>query len=119
MVATVKTKERRKRGRPCGYNDEIVDKILGRIGDGESLRAVCADKGMPNRATVFRWIARYPEFRDLYGFAREWQAHCLAGDVIEIANDSRTDIAGGRLRINALKCRIARLAPKKYGKQKR
>jgi terminase small subunit-like protein len=71
MVATVKTKERRKRGRPCGYNDEIVDKILGRIGDGESLRAVCADKGMPNRATVFRWIARYAEFRDLYGFARE------------------------------------------------
>src|SRR5262245_12028676 len=98
MMGAVQNKER-KRGRPCGYNDEIFDKSFERIGDGESLRAVCADKGMPNRATVFRWLACYAKFRDLYGFAREWQRDCLAGDVIEIADNCRTDIVGGRLRI--------------------
>ena len=35
----------------------------------------------------------------------------LLDEVIEIADTSRADIARGRLRINALKSRIARLAP--------
>jgi hypothetical protein len=74
---------------------------------------------MPDRATVSRWLARYEEFRDLYGFAREWQRDCLVDEVIEVADDRSVDIPRGRLMINALKRRIARLALKKYGRPQR
>jgi hypothetical protein len=33
--------------------------ICNRLADGESLRAICSDAGMPSRATIFRWIARH------------------------------------------------------------
>jgi hypothetical protein len=134
-MATMQTKEDQpKRGRPSDYSAEIADTICNRLAGGESLRAICADAGMPDRATVSRWLARYEEFRDLYGFAREWQAECLADEILEIARDSSGDwveklqpdgnvvlvvnhenIARARLKISALKWIAARMAPRKYG----
>ena len=46
-----------KRGRPSAYTSEIAETICERLMDGESLRAICASAGMPDKATVFRWIA--------------------------------------------------------------
>jgi hypothetical protein len=43
-----------KRGRPSHYSAEIADTICNRLAGGESLRAICANAGMPNRATVSR-----------------------------------------------------------------
>jgi hypothetical protein len=60
-----------KRGRPSAYTPEIVDMICERLMDGESLRPICASAGMPDKATVFRWLACHKEFRGLYGWARE------------------------------------------------
>jgi hypothetical protein len=116
------------------YGAEIADTICDRLAGGESLRAICADAGMPDRATVSRWLARYEEFRDLYGFAREWQADCLVDEMLKIARDSSRDylkkvgvdgkvtwvvdrehIARCGLRISALKWTAARMAPRKYG----
>jgi RNAse (barnase) inhibitor barstar len=71
---------------------------------------------MPNRATVFRWLSRYEEFRQLYGFAREWQLDCLWDDVIVIVDDRSVNIARKDFVTSALKRRIARLVPKKYGR---
>jgi hypothetical protein len=135
LIATMQTLNQHKRGRPSHYSAEIADTICNRLAGGESLRAICADAGMPDRATVSRWLARYEEFRDQYGSAREWQAECLADEILEIARDSSGDyvekhlpdgkvvlvvdhenIARARLRINALKWIAARMAPRKYGK---
>jgi hypothetical protein len=55
-----------KRGRPSNYNSEVAWAICDRLVDGESLRRICSDAGMPGKATVFRWIARHKEFRDRY-----------------------------------------------------
>jgi hypothetical protein len=135
LIATMQAKNQPKRGRPSDYGAEIADTICDRLARGESLRAICADEGMPDRATVSRWLARYEEFRDQYAFAREWQADCLVDRILEIARDSSGDwvekvqpdgkvvlvvdhenIARSRLRINALKWIAARMAPRKYGK---
>jgi choline dehydrogenase-like flavoprotein len=32
--------------------------------DGNTLRAVCQQDDMPDEGTVYRWIARHPEFRE-------------------------------------------------------
>jgi hypothetical protein len=84
----VQTKDQSKRGRPSDYSVEIADTICNRLAGGESLRAICANDGMPDRATVSRWLARYEEFRDQYAFARECQADRLVDRILEIARDS-------------------------------
>jgi hypothetical protein len=46
---------------------------------------------MPARASVFRWLARNQEFRQLYVFARQCQAEDLADEILKIADDSSRD----------------------------
>jgi hypothetical protein len=95
------------------YSAEVARTICGRLVEGESLRAICSDAGMPARATVFRWIARHKEFRDRYINARDFQAEGLCDEMIEIARDTSGDNAGARLRIKALERQLARMAPRK------
>jgi hypothetical protein len=87
----MQTMNQHKRGRPSHYSAEIADTICDRLAGGESLRAICADAGMPDRATVSRWLAHYEEFRDLYGSARECQAESLVDEILKIARDSSRD----------------------------
>lgn len=71
---------------PEGYGQETADAICERIADGESLRAICRDEDMPNKATVFRWLNRNEAFSDQYARARETQADTLFDDMLEIAD---------------------------------
>src|SRR5271156_342956 len=43
-------------GRPSLFTTELGDEICNRIADGESLRAICDEADMPDKATVFRWL---------------------------------------------------------------
>ena len=83
--------EQRGPGRPSDYNEDIATTICDRLADGESLRAICASAGMPNKATVFRWIGSHEEFREQYQWARELQADDILGRILEIADDSSRD----------------------------
>ena len=124
----------RRRGRPSDYCAEIARTICDRLADGESLRAICVDAGMPDKATVFRWIGRHKAFRKQYALAREAQTDDICDQILEIAHDNSHDyvkkigadgkvtwvedhehIACCRLRINALFRIAALLAPRKYG----
>lgn len=121
-------------GRPSTYSPDLAAAICAELADGRSLRSVCRDDGMPDRATVFRWLAAHQEFRDQYARAKDEAADALADDILEIADDGRNDWmerAGGdagagwtlngehiqrsRVRIDARKWIAAKLKPKKYG----
>lgn len=119
-------------GRPPLYTVALGDAICERLADGESLRAICRDDDMPNRATVFRWLGDNPAFCDQYARAREEQAEALADEIVSIAdeNDGRaimsdgdevavvfdsTAVARNRLRVDARKWVASKLKPKKYG----
>lgn len=117
------------------FSQALFDRVCERIGNGESLRAICADDDMPNKATVLRWLQ--PEtaaaLRDQYARAREMQADALFDEVLDIADDARNDwmesraaddagwLANGeniqrsRLRIDARKWMAGKLRPKVYG----
>jgi hypothetical protein len=73
-----------RRGRPSDYSFQVAISICARLAEGESLRAICSEAGMPGRATVFRWIARHKEFRDEYTLACELRAEDLADEMIEM-----------------------------------
>ena len=97
---------------PVPVEDTYAEAICDRLVDGESLRRICSDAGMPGRATVFRWLARHKEFRDWYISARDFQAEGLGEEMFEILRDtSGDDLARARLR--ALERQAARMDAEK------
>lgn len=121
-------------GRPPIYDPVIAAAILVRLADGESLKSICRDEGMPNRSTVQGWA-----FDDVDGFygkyvrAREIQAHALADETVEISDDGSNDwmqsndpenpgyrlngehVQRSRLRVDTRKWFASKLASKTYG----
>ena len=124
-------------GRPSDFTQEIADAILEHIADGKSLRSICLSDDMPNKSTVFRWLAdrERAEFATKYALAREAQADSLVDEMTDIADDGTNDwmerkaeegdILGWRengealrrsaLRISARQWMAEKLRPKKYG----
>lgn len=118
-------------GRPTDYSEALADLICSRIADGQSLRSICRDEDMPDRATVFRWLASREDFATKYAYAREQQADLYAESIVDISDElevqatyqgedvrldvSPTAVARNRLRVDARKWYAAKLAPKKYG----
>jgi len=108
----------KKTGRPSDYLPEVAADICAKLAEGESLRKVCERQGMPNKATVFRWIAQHEEFRDQYAKATDTRADALFEEMFEIADDVPAEaaaVAKARLRIDTRKWALARMNPKKYG----
>ena len=76
------------KGRPTEYTEEIGETICDRIVDGESLRTICADAGMPDPATVSGWFSSHPKFRYAYELARGFQAEGLMDESLDIIDDT-------------------------------
>jgi hypothetical protein len=123
-------------GRPSSFTQNMGDTICGRIAEGESLRKICQDDWMPDRVTIYRWLAADPDFCNQYTRAREDQADTLADEIIAIADEQPEVIAvvnkSGELiehkldnaflqwqknRIDARKWTAMKLKPKKYGER--
>ena len=128
-------------GRPTDYTPDLADTICARIASGESLRGICRDDGMPDAATVFRWLASnsdtYKGFREQYARARDIQADALVDEILEISDDGTNDwmirhgddgeesgwrvngehIQRSRLRVDSRKWFASKVAPKKYGEK--
>lgn len=94
---------------------EVRDKILERIANGESLRAICRSDDMPPAPTVCRWLAEDQSFREQYARAREAQADALFDDILEIADSPDEDPRRSKLRIDARIWAASKLKPKVYG----
>lgn len=119
-----------KVGKPTSYNQSIAKEICARISNGESLRRICLDEHMPNKATVFDWLFIHSEFHDQYAKARRIQADSFFDEMIDIADatdnytyldsngEERTNneaIQRSRLRIDTRKWVAGKLRPKVYG----
>lgn len=112
------------------YTPQMARKICEEIASGDSLRTICAKEGMPACSTVFLWLTKHPEFSEQYVRAREAQADAMAEDILEIADDGRNDwvktqeggeayngdhVQRSKLRVDARKWLMSKMAPKKYG----
>jgi len=117
--------------RPSDYSPELTAVMCARMAEGVSLRSICLADDMPDKATVFRWLAAHKEFRDQYARAREARADAMAEEILEISDDDRDDsitdpesgatrlnaefVARSRLKVDTRKWLMARMAPKVYG----
>ena len=133
---------RRKVGAPSMYSEELAQEICRHIADCVSLRTIAAMEGMPDVATIMRWLAdeTKPEFREQYARAREAQADKMAEDILAIADEEctmvradkhstkdddgegntavvfdATAVARNKLRVDARRWLASKMAPKKYG----
>lgn len=126
-------------GRPSDYSAELAEVICIRLSEGESLRSVCRDEKLPDKATVLRWIARHDDFRDQYVRAKAQGAEAIAEEMFEIADDASNDymvdmeldedgkeraagyrlmgenIQRSKLRVDTRKWYLSKIMPKKYG----
>lgn len=109
---------KRQTGRPSLYSPALARRVCERIAAGESLRAICGRRDMPDKATLLRWLLddRREAFRRHYALAREVQADVLADELVEIADGARDkdDAALAKLRIDTRKWMAGKLRPKKY-----
>jgi len=122
-------------GRPSKYTEELADTICARLVEGESLKAICREDGMPSASTVFVWLDLHEEFRTKYARARELQAELQVDEMTEIADDGQNDwmerknangenigwkengeaLTRSKLRLEQRRWFAEKLLPKKYG----
>jgi hypothetical protein len=111
-------------------SDELVATILNRVAKGEPLSKVCDQPDMPTRKSFFEWLSKDATMVEAYKLATEMRADLYAEEILEIADDGTRDykadsegrevvdhdhIARARLRVEARKWYVSKLAPKKYG----
>lgn len=105
-----------KRGRPSAYTQALADEICERLSAGESLRAICRSDRMPTERTVRQWAMEDREgFFPQYTQARDLGLDALADQVLEIADDASIEAADKRVRFDARRWYLSKLAPKRYG----
>jgi hypothetical protein len=108
----------RRRGAPSTYTPAKGRAICARLADGESLRSICADKDAPDRATVAKWCASYPDFAASYHFAREVGLDQLAE--LALAEAIKADpehVQSARLAWDARRWHLSKMLPRKFGER--
>lgn len=123
----------RPAGRPSSYTAAVGDIICERLSQGESLNAICKEDAFPHASTVRTWVVNDEGgFAAKYARARDIGLDHLAQEIIDIADTTEIGTktvskATGiettegdmtdhrRLRIEARKWYLSKLAPKKYG----
>lgn len=127
--------EKKGPGRPTKFSTALAARICLRLAEGESLRSICRDDGMPARSTVNLWIIDDVQgFSAQYARARDAGLDMMADEVLDLADDGSNDwterenkdgstctvlngeaVARSRLRFDARRWYLSKLAPKRYG----
>ena len=125
---------------PQRYSEALAVKILGRLSGSDgtepaSLREICREPGMPGEFAVRYWVQKDIDgFAARYAEARDYAIDHMAAATIAIADDSGLDVVGvnpetgkpivdgdaiarAKLRVDARKWYVSKLAPKKYGER--
>lgn len=116
------------------YSKEVADNICARLAEGESLRAICRDDGMPAESTVRAWaLDDVDGFAAQYARAREIGYDRLAEELLEIADNTKTGeirtikpdgteevkqadmIEHRRLQVDSRKWMLSKMLPKRFG----
>jgi hypothetical protein len=70
------------------YNTTVVDQILERVANGETLRKVCMDQRLPSYRCVYNWMALHDDFRAAMAEARRMYNEYILDEAIDIADES-------------------------------
>lgn len=91
------------------WADDVIEELLEALSDGRSMRDICSDKRMPNRATIMRWAKGDDELAASIVRAREVGYHARAERAVEEAK-AATDAGLGRLAFDAERWHLSKLS---------
>jgi hypothetical protein len=98
------------------YTGKLADLICTRLSEGESLRSICRDPGMPTEGTVRGWSLRnHDNFDPRYRQARLLQLDAWADEILDIADQETRDPRDRQVRVDTRKWLMSKIAPKRYG----
>jgi len=101
------------------YTPELGAKFCAAMAStSDSIATICKRKGMPSKATVFRWRNDIPEFKAMYEAAKEDQLYAGIEESVEIADkapETKEGVQKAKLRIYARLEVAQRLKPKTLG----
>ena len=101
---------------PVSFTQDIGDSICEQIVEGESLRSICKQSGMPSIGAFLRWVSENDALKEQYARAKQEQAETFFDEIIDIADHSdKENVACARLQVDARKWVLGKLKPKKYG----
>ena len=118
--------------RPSKRSPQVEDEICRRLSEGETLRAICRDEGMPSWQRIYEWVASDESFAGRIARARELGADAIAEQAMSIADTpvigeeveesengikvKRADMLGHRkLQVETRLKLLAKWFPTKYG----
>lgn len=114
-------------GRPTKCTQSIVDTISRRLADGESLRSICLDDAMPEKATVLLWVVTGRKidgtdclFSDQYARARDAAGYSHADEALALRHEIRSgelDPQSAKVMLDALKWGAERMSPKNHSQR--
>lgn len=117
----------KKNGRPTLCVPQITDEICTRLAQGESLRSICSDAHMPEKATVLHWVVQNRtiegterSFFDQYHTSREAAGYSHADEALDLRNEVRSgslEPNAAKVILDALKWGAERMAPKKHSQR--
>lgn len=103
------------------YTKALAAKFCAAVAEGDkSITEICSIKGMPSKATIFRWKKDHPDFKELYEAAKDMQLELHVDECARIADKCAADrdaVAKARLQIYARLERAQLLRPKTYSKK--
>lgn len=101
------------------YDPEVGAKFCAAMASTtDSIATICKRKGMPSKATVFRWRSEQPAFKDMYEAAKLEQLYGGIEECTEIADkavETSEGIQKAKLRIDTRIKVAQRLKPKEFG----
>lgn len=96
--------ENHKHAQPTAYDPAIAKSILDRIAAGETVEAITAQPGMPDRRTAYRWLQR-EEWQDEYQKALRSRAQVRVELAEEQANALNVETERDMAQIRELRIR--------------
>lgn len=117
-MALISGRRRRAAGRG-GPAPDLAETICRRVADGATIDALGAERGLPHRATLHRWLRRDPDFADQVRVARMARDDPLADEVLAIAERATPEtLEDARARIAEIKRVLGRRAVKRRGSRR-
>lgn len=115
---------------------DLFNDICARVSDGESVRTLLLEKGMPSSKTFYEWLDNDSEKVKQYTRATNSRADKIFEDILVIADKQDNDvyeieidgkiiekvdhnvINRNKLQVDARKWMVGKMNPKKYGDNK-
>ena len=125
-------KPKKKMGAPTKKTPKLIAEICAGLALGKSSRAMCEELGI-SQFSLWKWLEEDKDFSERYARAKELGIDYMAEDMLQIADDGSNDymeshdpdnpgydfrgehVQRSRLRVDARKWYLSKIAPKKYG----